>query len=123
MITVGAYLLIGVFGYITFANNLHILNSTHLANGVILFAYGYDAQGNKQTFPLLILIVISYFLSNYLIYNSGYYHGRILLDYFGTFDHKASKRQFTKYDLRQKGLQDHYIQTCSYGNKYYLINC
>jgi len=60
MITVGAYLLIGVFGYVTFVSDLSILNSVHKANGVILFAYGYgqDGKGDGITFPPLIYAVL-----------------------------------------------------------------
>lgn len=59
MFTVAAYLLIGVFGYVTFVSNLGVLNGTAFSNGVVLFAYGYNLEtGKPQEFPMLIFIVI-----------------------------------------------------------------
>jgi len=58
LLTLLAYLLIGVFGYITFVHTLGVLSDHEKANGVILFGYGYDKDGKPQDFPLIITIVI-----------------------------------------------------------------
>jgi len=52
------YALVGSFGYITFAKTVSILSNKDLANGIILFGYGYDAQGNPQPYPVIIVIAI-----------------------------------------------------------------
>ena len=50
------YSVIGSFGYITFAENLDVLSNK--ANGVILFAYGYDIKtGLEKAYPPLTVVV------------------------------------------------------------------
>ncbi len=58
LLTLLAYLLIGVFGYITFVHSLPILADHTKANGVILFGYGYDSFGNVLKYPTIIFAVI-----------------------------------------------------------------
>ena len=57
IITAGTYFVIGVFGYFTFAATSHILTDTHLANGIILFAYGYYDSGASRSYPIIVDIV------------------------------------------------------------------
>jgi amino acid permease len=58
LLTLLAYLLIGVFGYITFVHSLPILADHTKANGVILFGYGYDSLGRVLKYPTIIFAVI-----------------------------------------------------------------
>jgi len=51
------YALVGSFGYITFARAVNILSGKDYANGVILFAYGYDSEGHPQPYPIITVIV------------------------------------------------------------------
>jgi putative Ca2+/H+ antiporter (TMEM165/GDT1 family) len=53
--------IVGVFGYITFANNLSIFE-VHDVGGVVLYAYAYDENENFTSPPTAIRIVIFVYL-------------------------------------------------------------
>lgn len=52
------YAIVGSFGYITFANNMGVLEDVNKANGVILLAYGFDLAGNAQSFQIIAVLVL-----------------------------------------------------------------
>ena len=56
------YLIVGSVGYVTFSNQLLMnnLQDVNKANGVVLLAYGFDAQGNRIDYPILVVIVKSF---------------------------------------------------------------
>jgi amino acid permease len=54
------YLIVGSVGYVTFSNHLLMQNLQNVdkANGVVLLAYGFNAQGERIDYPILVVIVI-----------------------------------------------------------------
>jgi len=93
-ITAATYFVIGVFGYFTFAATAHILTDTHLANGVILFAYGYYDSGASRSYPIIVDIVSFLFLRERISYFLGpcsYWH---FAGHYSANVYKTSKRKY-----------------------------
>ncbi len=57
------YLIVGSVGYVTFSNQLLMnnLQDVNKANGVVLLAYGFNAQGDRIDYPILVVIVRGFF--------------------------------------------------------------
>lgn len=51
------YVIVGSFGYITFAGNMEALADVNKANGVILLAYHYGPEGELQPYPTQVIMV------------------------------------------------------------------
>ena len=76
------YSIVGSFGYITFAENLSVLSDN--ANGVILFAYGYDIKtGLEKVYPPLTVVVRTLFSPKFTEY-SGFIINWFLCHYCNT---------------------------------------
>ena len=70
------YIIVGVLGYLTFADGLNSPTNIAKANGIVLLAFQYTPEGAYQPLPILIIVVNKLFLlyhKGIVLYNNDCY--------------------------------------------------